>query len=347
MLESPSIQTDTVKALQEFLSAPKKVAITMHHNPDADALGSALGLARYLKKKGHQPTVISPSVYPAFLEWLPQENEVIVFEESKTEEIKQIIDSCDLVAYLDFSVPSRMEALEPLFCSVDKPSLLLDHHIAPSMKGTFHFWDQEAAATAQLVYRLIAAMGDLPLLDPHIGEAIYAGIVTDTGSFKYPSTSREVHEIAGHLIDIGVPTSTIHYRIYDNNSENRLRLLGYLLSEKLRVLPELRTAYFTLSAEEQERFSSEKGDTEGFVNYALSIRNIVFAAIFMEKEGKTKISFRSIGDFPVNEFAQAHFNGGGHKNAAGGASYASLEETEKLFLSLLPKYKEQLLTVKR
>ncbi|WP_051633023.1 DHH family phosphoesterase [Thermonema rossianum] len=347
MLEGPSIQTDMVKALEDFLSVPRKVAITMHHNPDADALGSALGLARYLKKKGHQTLVISPSAYPGFLEWLPQDGEVIVFEEAETEDIKQAIDACDLVAYLDFSVPSRMEALEPLFSGLDKPSLLLDHHIAPTIQATFHFWDPAAAATAQMVYRLIAAMGDLELLDPHIGEAIYAGIVTDTGSFKYPSTSREVHEIAGHMIDIGVPTSTIHYRIYDNNSENRLRLLGYLLSEKLRVLPEYRTAYFTLSADEQERFCTEKGDTEGFVNYALSIRDIVFAAIFMEKEGKIKISFRSIGSFPVNEFAQAHFNGGGHKNAAGGASHVSLEETEKLFLSLLPQYKEQLLNVKR
>lgn len=341
MLEKASAQTD-VESLKSFLAIPRKIFITMHHNPDADALGSALALSRYLRKKGHQTYVVSPSQYPTFLEWLPEKDEVIVYQAEQEAYIRQLANECDLIALLDFSAWNRLEQLSPLLQHNNKPLLLLDHHIDPLIEAEFYLWDQEAAATAQLVYRLIMENGDQHLLDTHIGEAIYAGLVTDTGSFKFPSTSKEVHLIAAHLIDIGVSAADVHYRIYDNNSEKRLRFLGYLLSQKLRVLPDYRTAYFTLSAEEITRFQSEPGDTEGFVNYALSIRNIVLAAIFMEKEGKIKISFRSIGDFAVNEFAQKHFQGGGHKNAAGGVSSQTLEETEKFFLSLLASYQKEL-----
>lgn len=334
---------ENLNQLKEFLSQPKKIVITTHYKPDADALGSSLGLAAYLKKLGHTVQVISPSDYPKFLHWLPGNKEVLVFDKNKEKDITELVNQAELICYLDFSCYGRLEQMADIFEKVQKDILLIDHHINPSIVAKFNFHDVKAAATAQLIYELIVALGDKDKIDVQIGECLYAGILTDTGSFKHPCTSKEVHKIAGELIEVGVNTTKVHNQIYDNNSEERLRFLGYVLSKKLKVLPEYRVAYITVTADELQQYHSQTGDTEGVVNYALSIEGIVLAAIMIDRSDSVKLSFRSIGNFSVNDFAKEYFNGGGHKNAAGGSSNLSLEETEQKFLSLIKQHKEQLL----
>lgn len=333
-----------LQAFKEFLySSPKNIVITTHQKPDADALGSSLGWSGYLKKLGHRVQVVSPSDYPKFLHWLPDNESVISYNQHNAQEITHIVAQADLICLLDFSCYKRLEQVSDIFEQANKPTLLVDHHIDPKIKPTYDYHDVTAAATSQLIYELIVEMGDATLLDAHIGEALYAGILTDTGSFKHPCTTKRVHQIAGELLDLGVNTSKIHNRIYDNNSQERLRFLGYVLSEKLRVLPEYRVAYITISHEELKKFHSQTGDTEGVVNYALSIEGMVMAAIMIERADGVKLSFRSIGNFSVNEFSNRYFGGGGHKNAAGGISTLNLAETEKKFLDLVQQHKNQLL----
>jgi phosphoesterase RecJ-like protein len=334
---------ENLSQLKEFLSKPHKIVITTHYKPDADAIGSSLGLAAYLKKLGHQVQVISPSDYPKFLHWLPDNEEVLIYDKNNEKTIENLVHQADLICCLDFSCYGRLEAIAPIFENAQKDVLLIDHHINPSITAKYNFHNVQAAATAQLIYELIVALGDKDKIDVQVGECLYAGILTDTGSFKHPCTTKKVHLIAGELIDIGVNTTKVHNRIYDNNSEERLRFLGYVLCKKLKVLPEYRVAYITVSAEELRRFHSQTGDTEGVVNYALSIEGIVLAAIMIDRTENVKLSFRSVGDFSVNDFAKEYFNGGGHKNAAGGSSTLNLEETEQKFLELVKQHKEQLL----
>lgn len=332
-----------IEAFRQLISTPKHIVITTHHKPDADALGSSLALWGYLKKKGHQVTVITPSDYPTFLHWMKGNDEVLVFSATTENKAAKLIQQADVIFCLDFSAYDRLDKLSKYIEPASAIKVLIDHHRDPSVVAEYNFWDVEAAATAQLIFELIDKLGDKQLIDHHIGECIYAGILTDTASFKHPSTTKKVHTISAELIDLGVRTSYIHRLIYDTNSENRLRFLGYALSEKLVLLPEYKTAYFAINAEELKKYNSQTGDTEGLVNYALSIEGMVMAAILIDRGDQIKISFRSIGDFSVSEFARNHFEGGGHKNASGGKANLNLDEALHKFLNLLPLYKEQLL----
>jgi phosphoesterase RecJ-like protein len=225
---------------------------------------------------------------------------------------------------------------------LDTPKVLIDHHPNPSNFADYILHKVEASSTAELIYDFIAAMKGTKLIDKDIANCLYTGIMTDTGSFRFPSTTVKTHLVIAKLMLAGAENSLNHIRIYDDNTESRLRLLGFALSEKLEVLPEFHTAFFTLNDAEHERFNYKKGDTEGLVNYALTIRGIVFAAFFSEREGKVKCSFRSKGNFDVNQFARAGFNGGGHKNAAGGMLELPLNEVVKKFKSLLAENLPQL-----
>jgi phosphoesterase RecJ-like protein len=331
-----------LKAFKELLSSPKKVVITTHHKPDADALGSSLGLAAYLKKLNHQVQVVSPSDYPQFLAWMPGNDDVIVYDEKKHTLAAQLFNEAELIFCLDFSCLSRINEVGELVRKAPAIKIVIDHHLEPNPFADFEFWDITAAATAEMVYELIEKMGNRDLIDADIANCLYAGIMTDTGSFRHPNTTKKIHLIVAELIDLGANVSLVSKLIYDTNSVNRLKFIGFALSEKLVVLKEYNTAYFAISEEELNRYSSRTGDTEGLVNYALSIENIVMAAVIIDRAEAIKISFRSIGSFPVNEFAKNHFEGGGHKNAAGGKSNLSLTETVKKFEALLPKYKNQL-----
>ncbi|MDQ3394928.1 MAG: bifunctional oligoribonuclease/PAP phosphatase NrnA [Bacteroidota bacterium] len=335
------------KAFKELLSSPKKVVITTHHKPDADALGSSLGLAGYLKKLNHQVTVVTPSDYPQFLAWMPGNEEVIVYEKKSHKRVAQLFEEAEMIFCLDFSCLSRINEVGDMVRTSSAVKVLIDHHLEPKPFADFEYWDITAAATAEMVFELVEKLGRRDLIDTDIANCLYAGIMTDTGSFKHPNTTKKVHLIVAELIESGANISMVSKLIYDTNTVNRLKFIGFALSEKLVVLEEYNTAYFAISSEELNKYESRTGDTEGLVNFALSIENIVMAAVIIDRAEAIKISFRSIGDFPVNEFAKNHFEGGGHKNAAGGKSNLSLTETINKFEALLPIYKNQLNTTKQ
>jgi len=329
--------------LGQLLATPKKIVITTHQKPDADALGSSLAWCRYLIKKGHNAVVITPTDYPQFLDWMQGNDDVIVFGEGTHKQAADLISAADIVFCLDFNALQRIGTLGEMVKQSAAKKVLVDHHLAPENFADLSFSDTKAAATAVLIYDIIVGLGDKVFLDTYIGECIYAGIMTDTGSFRHPSTDRRVHLIVAELMLLNINAPRIHRLIFDTSTEERLRFLGYALSERLYVLPEYYTAFFTISAGDLERFKSQNGDTEGLVNYALSMEGIVFALILIEQEDGVKLSFRSKGEFSVSEFARKHFNGGGHRNAAGGTSDYSFSETVKKLMDIIPDYKEQLL----
>ena len=331
-----------IRLLKEKLAKPSKIVITTHDKPDADALGSSLGMANYLLKLGHEVTVITPSDYPEFLHWMKGNDEVKIFTQEKAEDCDTWVKSADIIFTLDFSVLSRINDLGEMVRSASGYKVNVDHHLDPEDFADFRYWSTQAAATCELCYELIVALGNEDLIDKDIAECLYAGIMTDTGGFRHPNTTKNVHEVVAKLIEKGADNSRVSKNIYDKNSLNRLRFLGYALSENLKVMPEYQAAYFAISEEELAKYESKTGDTEGLVNYALSIEGITLAGLFKESAGKVKISLRSIGDFPANEIASKYFNGGGHKNAAGGRVDLSLEETVKLFKGILPEYAQQL-----
>ena len=325
------------------MNQPRKVVIVTHVKPDADALGSSLGLAGYLKKKGHTVKVITPSDYPDFLTWMPGNSEVLIFQKDKPKAAEAFISQSDIVFCLDFSSLQRINELGRMVEKAAAKKVLIDHHLEPEKFAEFEQWDDTAASTAELVYKLIRDIGDEDLVDRNIANCLYAGIMTDTGGFRHPNTTYEVFQIASALVAHGADPSGVSKLIYDTNTLERLRLMGFVLSEKLNVLPEYRTAFITLSAEELKKFGSQTGDTEGLVNYGLSIKGIRLSALISDRKENIKLSFRSLGNFSVNELARKHFEGGGHRNAAGGQTNLTLDETVKKFLDLLPQYKDQLL----
>jgi phosphoesterase RecJ-like protein len=332
-----------ISAFREYLNQPRKAIILTHVKPDADALGSSLGLARYLKKKGHSVQVITPSDYPDFLGWMPGNNEVVIFQKEKPQTAQRLITQADIVFCLDFSSLNRINELGEMVRASGAKKVLIDHHLEPEKFADFEQWDDTAASTAELVYQLIDQLGDKDLIDAPLADCLYAGIMTDTGGFRHSNTNYKVFNIAGALVASGADPSKVSKLIYDTNTVERLRLMGYVLSEKLQVLPEYRTAYITLSAEDLKKFASQTGDTEGLVNYGLSIKGIKLSVLLSDRKENIKLSFRSLGDFSVNDLARKYFNGGGHRNAAGGQTNLTLEQTLQKFLELLPQYKDELL----
>ncbi len=329
-------------SFKSLLDSPSRIVITTHVKPDADALGSSLGLAAFLKKLGHDVQVVSPSDYPDFLTWMDGNDDVIIYTENTREQIAGLVDRAEIIFCLDFSTLNRISKLGEIIRESKATKVLIDHHLDPEDFAEYKFWSTAAAATAELVFELIVDIGKKDLIDKSIAECLYAGIMTDTGSFKHSNTTQNVHLIVSELIAIGADVSKVAKLIYDTNSLNRVKFLGFALSERLVVLPEFNTAYLSLSEDDLVRFNSKTGDTEGFVNYALSIEGIKLAVVIIERRDLIKMSFRSIGDFSVNDFARNHFEGGGHKNAAGGKSTSGLDATVENFIELLSSYKDQL-----
>lgn len=332
------------QAFKAFLSTPRNVVILTHFKPDADALGSSLGMAGYLKKKGHTVKVITPSDYPSFLNWMIGNEEVHVFQKDKPGVPAALIEKADIIFCLDFNSLSRINDLGEMVQKSAAQKVLIDHHLEPEAFAHFEQWDVKAASTAELVYKTIVELDDKSLIDANIAECLYAGLMTDTGGFRHPNTTKNVFQVAAELVAHGADPSRISKLIYDTNSLERLRLLGFVLGQKLQVLPEYKTAYIALTADELKKFGSQTGDTEGLVNFGLSIKDVRLSVMITDRRENIKLSFRSLGDFSVNDLARKHFEGGGHKNAAGGQSDLTLEETLKKFLDLLPLYKKELLT---
>jgi phosphoesterase RecJ-like protein len=267
---------------------------------------------------------------------------VVVFQKERPQNAAALIKQSDVVFCLDFSSLKRINDLGQMVEQASAKKVLIDHHLEPEKFAEFEQWDEKAASTAELVYKLIVQLQDEKLVDASIANCLYAGMMTDTGGFRHPNTTREVFEIAAALVGHGADPSKVSKLIYDTNTIERLKLMGYVLSEKLVVLPQYRTAYITLSSEDLKKFGSQTGDTEGLVNYGLSIKGIKLSVMISDRKENIKLSFRSLGDFSVNEFSRKHFEGGGHKNAAGGQTNLTIDETLKKFLELLPQYKEQL-----
>ncbi|MFC2102437.1 bifunctional oligoribonuclease/PAP phosphatase NrnA [Bacteroidota bacterium] len=335
--------TDFLK-VQELLSSSQNILLTTHTNPDGDAIGSSLAFYRYLLKKGHSVSMMVPDVFPSFLGWLADTEKIVVFSEQK-EKVLKAISEATVIFSLDYNDLSRIkDATDPVRNSAAL-KIVLDHHLHPSDDYDLKLSVTGTSSTAELVFDFIQAMGDEELMDKEIAEALYTGIVTDTGSFSYSCNYVKTYEVIAALFRCGIDGEHIHRLIYDTYSEHRLRLLGYSLSERLVVLPEFHTAYIYLTEEDLERFHYQIGDTEGVVNYALSIEGINMAALFSERDNSIRISFRSKGNFSVERIASDYFDGGGHANASGATSYLSMEETVKKFRDLLSHYKESLSTV--
>ncbi|MCK0115301.1 DHH family phosphoesterase [Gelidibacter sp. F63206] len=333
-----------IKEIKALLIAPKQIVIVPHKNPDGDAMGSTLGLYHYLIKNNHKATVIAPNDYPDFLKWLPGQDNVVIYESDRSH-AENLIETADLIFTLDFNALHRAGEMETPLSNSKAVKTMIDHHQQPDTYAEYMFSDVSMSSTCEMVYRFIDMLGDKETIDEQIATCLYAGILTDTGSFRFPSTTSTTHLVVADLIEKGANHSEIYNSIYDTNSYERLQLLAVAL-KNLKVLPEYRTAYITLSQEELNAANFRKGDTEGFVNYGLSIKNIIFAVIFIEhkQEGIVKISFRSEGDFSVNEFSRQNFGGGGHTNAAGGKSDLSLNDTVEKFISILPRYKNTLIS---
>tara|TARA_Y100000815_G_scaffold192438_1_gene175901 strand:- start:988 stop:2007 length:1020 start_codon:yes stop_codon:yes gene_type:complete len=335
--------TAQIPEIKTLLSTPKNCVIVPHKNPDGDAMGSTLALYHYLKIYNHNAVVIAPNDYPDFLKWLPDNDSVLIFDTNQ-EACEALIEDADLLFTLDFNAFHRAgDGLGNAMETSKAIKLMIDHHQQPDDYATYMYSDVSMSSTCEMVYNFIEMLGDLDKIDAAIATCLYVGIMTDTGSFRFPATTSRTHQVIGDLIEKGANNSEIHNNIYDTNSYSRLQLLGKAM-QNLKVIPELKTAYITLSQDELDEYHFKKGDTEGFVNYALSLKGIVFAAIFIEnkQEDIIKVSLRSKGDFSVNEFSRAHFNGGGHTNAAGGRSESDLKTTIDKFISILPQYKQQL-----
>ncbi|WP_296381702.1 bifunctional oligoribonuclease/PAP phosphatase NrnA [Winogradskyella sp.] len=329
--------------IKSLLSTPKNIVIVPHRNPDGDAMGSTLGLYHYLKMYNHNVVVITPNDYPDFLKWLPGDDTVLKFE-SQQEESKALIDNADLLFTLDFNAFHRTghDMAEVLEVS-SATKIMIDHHQQPDDYAKYTYSDVSMSSTCEMVYNFIEMLDDTDRIDANIATCLYVGVMTDTGSFRFRSTTSRTHEVISNLIKKGADNTQIHNNTYDTNSYSRLQLLGRAL-QNLKVIPELRTAYITLSQAELDEFNFKKGDTEGFVNNALSLKGIIFAAIFIEskQDDIIKISLRSKGEFSVNELSRAHFHGGGHTNAAGGRSETNMTSTIDKFISILPQYKQEL-----
>jgi len=331
-----------ISDIKQLLATPKQIVIVAHKNPDGDAIGSSLGLYHYLKQNNHNVTVILPNDYPQFLQWIPGEESILKYE-SSVKKSNVLIAEAELIFTLDFNALHRTGNMEPVLVEAKAIKILIDHHQKPDDYASYMYSDVTMCSTCEMIYHFLEMLNVTDKITKNIATALYVGIMTDTGSFRFRSTTSTTHRVIADLIDKGANNTQIHNNVYDTNSYFRLQLLGKSLSN-LKVISKLNTAYISLSQEELNRFNFKKGDTEGVVNYALSVKGVKFAVIFIEhnQEGIIKISFRSKDTFDVNQFARNHFNGGGHINAAGGRSELNLKDTIEKFISILPQYKQDL-----
>ncbi len=326
---------EDIKSIIELLVKPKRIAIIPHRSPDGDAMGSTLALYHFLLKLDHLPTVIAPNEFPDFLAWMPGSEKVLIYENDR-ENTTKILRDAEVIFTLDFNALHRTGEMEKVLSQLQAPFVMIDHHQSPESYADFTYSDTNFGSTCEMIYNFISFLDKKQVIDKTIATCLYTGILTDSGSFRFPKTTGTTHRIIADLIDLGVENTQIPIWLFDNSSYNSVQLLGRALQNMI-VIPEHKTAYITLSQKELDEFCYQKGDTEGIVNYGLSIKGIHLAAIFIEHrdENIIKISFRSQGNFDVNQLARNHFNGGGHINAAGGKSYENMENTVSKFKNLL------------
>jgi len=331
------MKEEILKIIERVKNA-NQICITSHRNPDGDAVGSSLALYLFIQQIHPQVKIVLPNKYPSFFDWLPHQDEILFFD-SLNKASKNWIESSDLIFSLDYNDLTRVGDMQNQLEKAEADFIMIDHHQQPANFAKLVLSYPAIGSTCELVYEVLETWNK-SLINASIATCLYTGIMTDTGSFRYPLTSSRTHQIIGNLIDLGANNASIHQNTFDTNSFSKLQLLGTALAN-LKVVEEYNTAYISLSQDELDHHNFQKGDTEGFVNYGLSVKNVDFAVIFIEnkEERIIKISFRSKGDFDVNQYARKYFSGGGHKNAAGGRSELNLKDTIKKFLSTLPSEK--------
>lgn len=328
--------------VKKLFSTPQKIVIVPHKNPDGDAIGSTLALWHFLNNNGQEANIVSPNDYPGFLKWMPGNEHILNFERENSQ-AKEKIATATVICTLDFNHLGRTGQMSGFLEAATADFIMIDHHQEPSDYAKATYSDASMSSTCEMIYNFIELLGQTEKITPEIATCIYTGIMTDTGSFKFASTTSRTHMVIADLMERGAKNTEIHHKIYDTNSANRMKLLGIALNNMV-ILEDYNTAFITLSQNELDSCNYQKGDTEGFVNYGLTLSGIKFAVIFIEneEEGIIKISFRSVGNFSVNQFARKHFEGGGHDNAAGGKSDLPMEGTVNKFAKLLEDYKNEL-----
>ena len=312
----------------EQLNAATNIAIFCHARPDGDALGSSLGWAEYLRMRGKEVTVIVPDQYPDFLHWLPNTDKVVRYDKHK-EKCDMLFKIADLVFCLDYNTPSRVDEMEQALLSTPAERVLIDHHLKPDVPTMLTISYPDLCSTSELVFRIVWQLGGFEELKKHFAAPIYCGMMTDTGGFTFNSTRPEIFFIISQLLTKGIDKDRIYRNVYNNYSENRIRLMGYVLYEKLVVLSEYHSAFYTLTKEEQKRFHFIKGDAEGLVNIPQQIKGLKLSISLREDTEKPNlvwVSLRSADEFPCNKMAEQFFNGGGHRNASGGRVNGTMED---------------------
>jgi phosphoesterase RecJ-like protein len=325
------IREEEIQKVKKYIEKGDKFVIITHITPDGDALGSSLGLYHFLNEFGKDNvSVVVPNHFPSFYKWMPGAEDIVIHERYP-DFSEQLIQAADVIFCLDFNEPKRIDKLASTVVAADGRKVMIDHHPAPSDFCRVVMSYPEVSSTSELIFRFICRMGMYELINKKAAECIYTGMMTDTGSFTYNSNHPEIYTIISELIKKGIDKDLIYRRVNQVYSESRLRLMGFSLYEKMRIFPEKHAALITLSQEELRRFRYVTGDTEGFVNLPLSIDGIQFSVFIREDKDYIKVSLRSVGDFPCNEFASRYFNGGGHKNASGGEYFGSSEDAVKAF----------------
>ena len=329
-------------SLKEVLSIRRRILILTHKNPDGDAVGSALGLKLFLMAAGHTADVAVPDDSPAFLKWLPGHDGVAVHDRKSGKILPSLFRDCDLIFCVDFNTPERLGSVEPLFRDSDKPSILVDHHPDGIVFTDTYLVNPSMGSTSELLYHMIGRLGMGNLVSADAATCLLAGILTDTVGLKVSCSYPGVFETVAALMRLGADKDRIYREIYNMFSADRMRLLGYSLDRNMKIIPDYRTAYIALTNKELNVYNHRKGDTEGFVNYPLSIAGVVFSVLFTEQQDHIKLSLRSRGSFPANEFARRHFQGGGHLNAAGGRFFGSMDQALAYFESSLDEFRDLL-----
>jgi len=323
-----------ISEFQQKLKESKKIAICTHYNPDGDAIGTSLALSSYLTSQGFEVNCVIPNSMPDFLQWLPGAD-TIINAQKQFKDIKTIIKEADILFLVDMNAEHRSGVdVEKLLLETNAYKVLIDHHPNPSAQSHLIYSIPETSSACEVLYRFLTEISTHPFLNQEIGTCLYTGIITDTGSLSFGCNDPETYKLLTKLMELGINGEDIHRNLYDIYSESRIRLLGLSLNT-LKLFPELGTSYMYLTKEDMKNNNFKEGDTEGFVNYGISLKGIIFTAFFTEREKRIRISFRSKGDFDVNKFAQTYFQGGGHKNAAASYHYDTLENTIKYFEEII------------
>ncbi|MFV0419961.1 MAG: DHH family phosphoesterase [Dysgonomonas sp.] len=338
---SKIIASQKITEVEELLDKNDKIVIVTHVSPDGDAIGSSLGLYHYLNDLGNDVSIIVPNSFPDFLKWIPGAKEILDYEKYP-DYAQKLIAEAQLIFCLDFNIPKRTIHLAPYIEAAKGKKILIDHHPDPSDFCDVVISYPEISSTSELIFRLICRMGDFEAMSYESAVAIYTGMMTDTGGFTYNSNNGEIYYIIGELLKKGIDKDQIYSNVYHNYSEDRFRLMGFTLAEKMKIYHEYNTSLIWLTNEEQKRYKVKKGDTEGFANLPLNIKGIIFSVFIREDNDFIKISFRSQGDFPSNKFASVCYNGGGHLNAAGGEFYGTMEEAIAVFEKGLLEFADML-----